>query len=60
MRGEWLCCGWNYLRFILGRESGSRLAMEVGDGARYRKYFLGTLGDIEELKSPCDYRGFVG
>ena len=41
----------------LGRKSGSRLSVEVRDGARYRKYFLGTLAVIEEIKSPCGGRG---
>ena len=36
----WLCCGWNYLGFIFWRDSGSNLAVEVGDGARYWSAFL--------------------
>ena len=35
----WLCCGWKYLRIIFGDKSGSRLAGEVGDGARYWRAF---------------------
>ena len=42
----------------IGGESGSISALEAGGGARYRKYFLGTLGVIKELKSPCDHRGY--
>ena len=38
-RGCWLCCGWKYLRIIFGDKSGSRLAGEVGDGARYWRAF---------------------
>ena len=38
-RGVWLCCGLIYLGFIWGAKSGSRLAVVVGDGARYRKPF---------------------
>ncbi len=41
-----------------GRKSGSRLAVEVGDGARYRGSFLGCLSVIEEIKSPRGDRGF--
>jgi hypothetical protein len=41
-----------------GRKSGSRLAVEVGDGARYRWSFLGCLRVITEIKSPCGDRGF--
>ena len=35
----WLCCWWNYLGFMLGREGGSRLT-KVGDGARYWRRVL--------------------
>ena len=35
----WLCCEWNYMS-CFGGDSGSRLAVEVGDGARYRMLFL--------------------
>ncbi len=31
----WLCCEWKYLELFWGRKSGSRLAVKVGDGARY-------------------------
>ena len=34
-RDAWLCCGWKYLRIIFGGESALRMAVEVGDGARY-------------------------
>ena len=37
---------------------GSRLAVEVGDGARYRMVFLGCLRVIKEINSPCGDRGF--
>lgn len=30
----WPCCGFNYLRLILGRKRGSRLT-EEGDSGRY-------------------------
>jgi hypothetical protein len=49
--------------FDLGVKSGSRLAVEGRDGARYWKCFevlLGALGVIEEMKSPCGGRGLVG
>ena len=53
------CCGWEYLRFILGKKSCSILAAEVGMvpgiGGRF-----GRFGLIEELKSPCGGRGFGG
>lgn len=38
-RGVWLCCGWKYMRFILGVKSDSISALEVGDGDRYWKCF---------------------
>ena len=38
-RGAWLCCGWKYLRIIFGGESALRMAVEVGDGARYWRAF---------------------
>jgi hypothetical protein len=41
-----------------GRKSGSRLAVEVGDGARHWMAFEGYLSVIEEIKSPCGGRGF--
>jgi len=46
-----------------GQNSSSRLAVEwvMVPGIGYAsKCFLDTLGVIEELKSPCDCRGFVG
>ena len=39
-RCDRLCCGCKFLRIIFGGESGSKSAVEMGDGARYRKYFL--------------------
>ena len=36
----WFCCEWGFLRFIWGGKSGSRLAVEVDDGARYWSAFL--------------------
>ena len=42
-------------------KSGSRLVVEMGDGARYRMAIMvGVLGVIKEIKSPCDCRGFKG
>ena len=38
-RDIWLCCGWKYLRIIFGGESALRMAVEVGDGARYWRAF---------------------
>ena len=43
----------------LGRKSGSRLSVEVRDGARYRKYFLGTL-EIFKKKKPLWLQGLFG
>ena len=43
----------------LERGSCSKSAVEMGDGARYLKYFLGTLGVIEEIKSPCRGRSLA-
>ena len=34
-RCNWLCCGLIYLSLYGGGECGSRLSVEVGDGARY-------------------------
>jgi hypothetical protein len=33
-RCDRLCCGWNYLGFIRGVNSGSKSVVEMGDGAR--------------------------
>ena len=41
----------------LERGSCSKSAVEMGDGARYRKCFLGTLAFIKELESRCGVRG---
>jgi hypothetical protein len=38
-RGVWLCCGSNYLGFILEKKSCPIFAVEVGDGARYWRAF---------------------
>ena len=38
-RDVWLCCGCKYLRIIFGGESALRMAVEVGDGARYWRAF---------------------
>jgi hypothetical protein len=43
-----------------GVKSGSKSAVEMGDSARYWKVLLGALGVIEELKSPCVFRGLSG
>ena len=34
-RCDRLCCGCKFLRIIFGGESALRMAVEVGDGARY-------------------------
>ena len=61
--GEWLCCGWKYLRFIWAAKAAKnrrlRWVMVPGIGYAF-KCFLDTLGVIEELKSPCGSRGLVG
>ena len=61
--GEWLSCGWKYLRFILAGKATQnrrhRWVMVPGIGYAF-KCFIGTLGVIEELKSPCGSRGLVG
>ena len=54
-RCDRLCCGCKFLRIIFGGESALRMAVEVGDA----EGTLGALGLIEELKSPCGYRGFL-
>jgi hypothetical protein len=43
----WSCLALRWVEIFevyLGGESGSKLAMEVGDGARYRMLFLRLLG----------------
>ena len=61
--GEWLSCGWKYLRFILAGKATQnrrhRWVMVPGIGYAF-KCFIGTLGVIEELKSLCGSRGLVG
>ncbi len=61
--GEWLCCGWKYLRFIWESKAAQdlqwRWVMVPGIGCAF-KCFLDTLGVIQELKSPCLCRGLVG
>jgi hypothetical protein len=63
MEIESLCCGWKYLRFIWAAKAVKnrryRWVMVPGIGYAF-KCFLRTLGVIEELKSPCGYRGLVG
>ena len=53
----WLCCGWNYLGFILAGKAaqhlGWRRAMVPGIGGHFD-----ALGVIEEIKTPCGCRGF--
>ena len=46
-RGAWHCCGWKYMRIIWGRQSGSSLAAEVGDGARYWMAFWELLASLK-------------
>jgi hypothetical protein len=41
-----------------GVKSGSSLAVDAGNGARHRMSFLGALGLIEEVESPCGGRSF--
>jgi hypothetical protein len=54
---DWLCCALIHLGFILeGKVSCEwlwRWTMVPGIGSAF-----GALGLIEELKSPCGYRGF--
>ena len=61
--GEWLCCGREYLSFIWEDKAAQnrryRWVMVPGIGYAF-KCFIGTLGVIEELKSPCGSRGLVG
>jgi hypothetical protein len=60
-RDIWLCCGCKYLRFIWAAKAAQnrqlRWVMVPGIGYAF-KCFKGTLGVIEELKSPCDCRGY--
>ena len=61
--GEWLYCGWKYLRFIWEAKAAQnrQLRWVMVPGIGYAsKCFLHTLGVIKELKSPCGGRGLVG
>ena len=49
---DWLRYGCKYMRLFLGRDSGSRLAMEVGDGARHWRVFWALLELLKKLKAP--------
>ncbi len=51
---------WKYLRLILGGKSGSKIGGAVGQWCQVLDGVFGTLGVIEEKKSPCGYRGFWG
>ena len=44
----WLCCGLKNLRFILGRQSGSISAVDVGDGARHWMPFWCLRGRLKQ------------
>ena len=57
-RSFWLCCGWNYLGYF--REA-KRLKLGSGGGGwcQVSDTVLGALGVIEEIKSPCGYRGLA-
>ena len=60
---DWLCFEWKYLRFIWAAKASQdwrhMWVMVPGIGYAF-KCFIGTLGVIEELKSPCGSRGLVG
>ena len=42
----------NLFGIYFGGESALRMAVEVGDGARYWRVFGALLGLIEEIKAP--------
>ena len=44
----------------LGGKSGSSLAVEVGDGARYWRLIEAGVEYGETIKNPCGGRGLVG
>jgi hypothetical protein len=50
-RGTWLCCGWEYLRFIW-QEKRLKIGGGDGDGARYWRLIYWLIGVTEELKKP--------
>jgi hypothetical protein len=54
-----LCCGWKWLSFIWGVKVRSTLALEVGDGARYRILFRGFWGCLDKERSLW-WQGFDG
>ena len=56
----WLCYGLNYLRFILGKQSGSISSAEVGLWCQVLEADWGVLEGIEEIKSTCAGRCFLG
>jgi hypothetical protein len=43
-RDAWLCCGWNYLRFVLAgkaaKDWGNRWVMVPGNGGAFRHFGL--------------------
>ena len=56
-RDTWLCCGWKYLGFIW-QEKWLKICGRGGRWCQVLEVLLGTLGLIEELKSPCGGRGY--
>ena len=56
-RGVWLCCGWNYLRFILAVK-WLKIGSGCGQWCQVLEAVWGLLGLIEEIKSPCGGRCF--
>ena len=45
---------------ILGRQSGSSLSAEAGDGARYWRLIEAGVEYAEKIKNPCVGRSLVG
>ena len=48
----YICSGWKYFEVSLGAKSTSRLAVVLGDGARYWRAFLMLWASFKNQKAP--------
>jgi hypothetical protein len=55
--GVWLCCGWNYLGFVLAGKAAQDWRWSWG-WCQVSDVVLGCLRVIKEIKSTCGGRGF--
>ena len=58
-RGGWLCCGWNYMGFILVGKVPQDWQYRWG-WCQVLEEIFASFGVIEELKSSCVCRGLRG